>query len=99
MADSQEQIDQQALSAEFNQWLKSTTTAQIVPEKYVASLGITKDYIGAGGNLYSNQGAYEYQTGQKFVPAGQVQIGGTDQAPLYAPIGSAAVELRKTVPV
>jgi len=98
MADSQEQIDQQALSAEFNQWLKSTTTAQIVPEKYVASLGITKDYIGAGGNLYSNQGAYEYQTGQKFVPAGQVQIGGTDQAPLYALIGSPADQLRQTVP-
>ena len=98
MADSQEQINQQATSAGFNQWLKSTKEAQLVPQQFVAPLGISKDYIGAGGQLYSSQGAYEYSTGSKFAPAGQVKIGGTEQAPLYALAGSPADQLRQTVP-
>src|SRR3990167_1269496 len=98
MPDSQEQINQQATSAGFNQWLKSTKEAQLVPQQFVAPLGISKDYIGAGGQLYSSQGAYEYSTGSKFAPAGQVKIGGTEKAPLFAPAGSPADQLRQTVP-
>src|SRR3990167_4571731 len=98
MADSQAQLDQQALSAQFNQWLAGTKEAQVVPQQFVAPLGITPDYVGAGGKLFSSTKAYEFSTGNKVAPAGQVRIGGTDQAPLYAPGGSAAVQLRQTVP-